>query len=228
MLPLKSSTNLTWPLIIWTIAIVNLLKNSRLWIIEYSQLLTTEEDLLIYNTVYDAENEETLTEKNGVNDPIFRKNSTDERPGAIDVTDGQNTLLNDTQYEPVYINRNGVVKKLLQYVESRNEEDQTVVLRPAIDRKLVSLAVEGSEKQDAKLRTAKIADNIKIDGSETKTFALVLYIKNENIDQTATDAEKVFQGQVVVSSGDGSSGVSGYIGLAEQSQEGLQSNTQGS
>ena len=41
---------------------------------------------------------------------------------------------------------------------------------------------------------------------------MVLYIKENKEDQTKTDAEKTFTGKVVVSSGDGSTGVSGSIG----------------
>lgn len=162
---------------------------------------------------------------NGVNDPIFRKNSGDSTAGAIDVTDSQNALLDETQYSPVYINRKGVVKTLLQYVESRDTENQTTVKRPAIDRLLVSLPTEDTEYQDVSLRTAKIADDIEINGGEIKTFAIILYIKNENIDQTATDAEKIFQGQVVVSSGDGNTGVSGTISaFGTEENNNLQSN----
>lgn len=162
---------------------------------------------------------------NGVNDPIFRKNASDETPGVIDVTDGQNTLLNEGEYNPVYINRKGTVKKLLQYVESRDPEHGTTVKKPAIDRLLVSLPTDVEEKQEASLRTAKIADDIKINGGETKTFAIVLYIKNENIDQTASDADKIFKGQVIVSSGDGNTGVSGTISaFGSEENNNLQSN----
>lgn len=164
---------------------------------------------------------------NGVNDPIFRTGNGDDPEGAIDVTDGQDALLNSSQYTPVYINRKGVVKTLLQYVESRSES--SVVKKPAIDRKLVALPTVEDELKEATERTAKIADDIEIDGGETKTFAIILYIKNENFDQTETDAEKQFEGQVVVNSGDGNTGVSGTIGAVSASDfdpNKLQSNTQ--
>ena len=162
---------------------------------------------------------------NGLNDPIFRKNAADVTEGAIDVTDAQNALLEDTQYTPIYINRKGVVKTLLQWVESRDEENQTVVKRPSIDRLLVSLPTEDDEYKDASQRTAKIADDIEIDGRETKTFALVLYIKNEEKDQTESDAAKKFQGRVIVSSGDGNTGVSGTISaFGSTENNNLQSN----
>lgn len=148
---------------------------------------------------------------NGVNDPLFRT-SADNSGGEIDVTDGQGTLLYGDQYTPVYINRKGVVKTLLKYISEEDKDSGTITKMPALDRQLVSLPTVGSEGLDASKRTAKIADNIDINGGKTLTFALVLYIKNENYDQTDTDAEKTFQGQVVVSSGDGSTGVSGTIG----------------
>lgn len=151
---------------------------------------------------------------NGINDPIFRRDADDNTEGAINVTDGTGILLNNTEYVPVYINRNGVAKTLLQYVESRSTQGSQVVVvkKPSIDRALVPLPNPEDELQEAIARTAKIADDIEIKGRETKTFALVLYIKNENYDQTKTDAEKSFTGQIVVSSGDGNTGVSGSIG----------------
>lgn len=164
---------------------------------------------------------------NGANDPVFRKSVEGGGPGIQDVTDGQGQLIYD--FTEVYINRKGVEKTLLQYIESKNEAGPEVVVvkKPAIDRALVSLANEGDELKEATERTAKIADDIEIDGGETKTFALVLYIKNENYDQTETDAEKTFEGQVVVSSGDGSGGVSGFIGAitSDDFVNDLQSNT---
>ena len=166
---------------------------------------------------------------NKINDPIFRKNSDDLAEDAINVTDGTGTLLNDSQYKAVYINRNGVKKTLLEYVESRRTEGSvvTVTKKPAIDRQLVALPNPEDELQEATVRTAKIADDIEIGGGATKTFALVLYIKENKEDQTKTDAEKTFTGKVVVSSGDGSTGVSGSIGAmsAEDFDENtLQSN----
>ncbi len=44
-----------------------------------------------------------------------------------------------------------------------------------------------------------------------KTYALVLYIAETNRDQTTSDAKKSFSGQVVITSGDGNTGVSGVI-----------------
>lgn len=168
---------------------------------------------------------------NGVNDPVFRTSAEDETVGALDVTDGSGAIIYN--YTPVYVNRNGVRKTLLQYIESRDDLLQTVVKKPAIDRALVPLVTPEDELKDVTERTAKIADDIEINGKETKTFAIVLYIKNENFDQTETDAEKEFTGQVVVSSGDGNTGVSGTIGVvsapefdADSLQSGNQSGTE--
>lgn len=160
------------------------------------------------------EDYESNEDGNRINDPIFKKNADDKTEGAITVTDGTGALLNEEQYDAVYINRNGVEKALLEYVESRKTEGSTVtvVKKPAIDRPLISLPNPGDELKEAIDRTAKIADDIKIGGSVTKTFALVLYIKENKEDQTKTDALKEFSGKVVVSSGDGSTGVSGSIG----------------
>lgn len=188
---------------------------------------TEESALAIYNKIYDASNEETFTEKNGINDPVFRDGSDDENEDAIDVIDEKNALLDKEQYRPVYINRAGVVKTLLEYIDSTTTDGDTVtvVKKPALDRVLVSLPNPSDESKEAEERTAKIADDIKIEGGELKTFALVLYIKNANYDQTDTDADKIFQGQVVVTSGDGSTGVSGTISaFGKTEEENLQSN----
>lgn len=160
------------------------------------------------------EDYESTENGNRINDPIFKKNADDKTEGAINVTDGTGALLDSDQYKAVYINRNGVEKTLLEYVESRSTQGSTVtvVKKPAIDRALVSLPNPEDELKEATARTAKIADDIEIGGRATKTFALVLYIKNKNEDQTKKDALKTFSGKVVVSSGDGNTGVSGTIG----------------
>ena len=181
---------------------------------------------------------------NGLTDPKFKVNSSDEA-NDISVLDGDSNVLelasqatggNKNVYSPVYINRKGVTKTLLKYVESRDDSLGTSVKKPSIDRLLApTVDSDGAETNrgeddDAttKLRTAKISDDIEISGGETKTFALVLYIKNAKIDQTKSDASKEFSGRVVISSGDGSTGVSGTIGLVNEEVKGnLQSNKQG-
>lgn len=182
----------------------------------------------------EQEDYESTEDNNGFNDPVFRKGRTDETAGSIDVKDANGELLgllNDSAatghnetYTPIYINRKGVTKTLLKYVKSQDKSQGTQVLEPAINRALASVTgdINDADESDVKLRTANIAGNIKIEGKETKTFALVLYIKNENIDQTETDADKTFTGRVLVSSGDGT-GVSGSISMLAGAEDDLQS-----
>lgn len=171
----------------------------------------------------DTTDYDSTENNNGTTDPVFRKNGEDLTDGAIDVVDGEGNLLSDTAYNAVYINRKGVQRSLLKWIESSDPDAGTTVKKPAIDRALVPIT-EDNMFGDVSVRTAKIADDITIDGKETKTFALVLYIKNANEDQTATDAAKKFLGQVIVSSGDGSTGVSGTISASVGEENNLQSN----
>lgn len=177
----------------------------------------------------DTTDYDNKTAPNGTGDPIFKANSTDETAGAIDVVDGDGKLLDNTLYKAIYVNRKGVTKTLLKWAESRTAD--SVVMKPAIDRLLVTVTDENRfEFETADDRTTRIADDITIDGQETKTFALVLYIKNANVDQTTSDALKEFTGQLVVSSGDGTGGVSGQISAFtndETANDNLQSNQSG-
>ena len=170
----------------------------------------------------DTSDYESQENNNGTNDPTFRTNSEDVTVGAIDVVDGDGTLLDESKYNEIYINRNGVEKTLLKWIESKDNDLVTTVKKPAIDRALVPINEE-NQYSDVTERTAKIADDITIDGKETKTFALVLYVKNLDLDQTSTDAAKRFTGQMIVSSGDGSTGVSGTISASVGQEDGLQS-----
>lgn len=164
--------------------------------------------------------ENTSDNGNGANDPKFKTSAEDLTDGAIQPKDGYGKDIYGAT--PIYINRTGVIKTLLQYVESRNESEQTVVKKSSIDRQLISVTDE-NPIEEAKDRTTKIADDITIDGGETKTFVIVLYVKNKAEDQTKTDAAKSFTGQVVVSTGDGTTGVSGSINAAgsKELQSGL-------
>lgn len=151
---------------------------------------------------------------NGSGDPVFKQTEEDNTEGSIAVKDGDGKFLTPSLYTPVYVNRLGVTKTLLKY----NESDSKVV--PAIDRKLITID-EKNVSAKPEERTTRIADNISIDGRSVKTFALVLYIKNIQDDQTGADALKSFKGQVTVSSGDGKVGVSGSINVS--SKQDLQS-----
>ena len=181
---------------------------------------------------------ESTESNNGLTDPKFRKgDGTDPGEGTIDVVDGEKTLLDlkkeddedkTNVYSPIFINRKGVVKTLMKYVESVNSGVGTSVKKPSIDRLLKpTVDTEGAETntgadeaETIKNRTVRVADDIEINGGETRTFALVLYIKNEEKDQTATDAAKEFTGRVIIGSGDGSNGVSGSIGLVNEETKG--------
>ena len=172
----------------------------------------TEDDATNFGNYFPNIDEETGEETftnplNGTGDPIFKKNAEDYREDAIQVKDGDNTPLDSNLYSPVYVNRAGVKKTLLQYNKT------TDIVEPAIDRPIKVL-----DEMNPNDNTADIADNITIDGKSIKTFALVLYIRNLETDQTGADAKKTFTGQVVVSSGDGKVGVSGFIGI-DQTQE---------
>ena len=180
----------------------------NLYAMAYEMSVPTDEDELSkYNTVYDPTDETLKTEKNGRNDPNFRENEEDSN-ATINVTDGAGKLIYD--YTPVYVNRDGTVKKLLSFTDEQETGETTTT--PAIDKKIALIADPSSLGTLAE-RTAKIANKIRIEGGETKTFALVLYIlNNPNEDQTKADADKVFEGQVTVSSGESGEGVSGQIG----------------
>lgn len=154
---------------------------------------------------------------NGLGDPKW---ATTEIPGEgmelpadeIAVRDGNGNFINVDSFEAVYVNRLGVKKTLLKWNDNSS-------LKPAIDRLIKSPDTEENN-------ITRLADNIEIPGNGgVKTFAIVLYIKNENYDQTESDAAKSFAGQVVVGSGDGSTGVSGSISVANSDK--LQSSQPG-
>lgn len=146
---------------------------------------------------------------NGTNDPTFKNAIDDPTDGAIPVVDGNgNELYTET---PIYINRDGVKKTLLQYNSSEDKENP--VLKSSIDRQVIQVT-EANQDADASEKTVKLAENITIDGGQTRTFVIVLYVKNINEDQTKVDASKEFTGRVVVSTGDGTTGVSGQISAA--------------
>ena len=166
---------------------------------------------------------ESTENNNGKNDPSFTGKVDESIADKIDVIDGDGGLLSSENFTPIYINRAGINKTLLKYVESRDTEQGTTVMKPAINRLLVPITEDNQYAEPAQ-RTTRIADDITINGGgTTKTFALVLYIKNANVDQTATDAAKTFTGQVIVGSGDGTTGVSGTISAYTDGSD-LQSN----
>ena len=178
---------------------------------------------------------------NGLNDPLFKKgDGTDSGENLIDVVDSEKKVLNLKKvgdasnadvYSPIFVNRKGITKTLLQYVESSDSNLGTSVKKPAIDRLIVqTVGADGEDLglgDEVKSKTANIAGDLTINGGETKTYALVLYVKNLTSDQTKDDAAKEFTGRVVISSGDGSTGVSGTISVVnEETKNNLQSNQQ--
>lgn len=158
---------------------------------------------------------------NGTNDPKFKTGIDDEAEDKISVVDGNGLIIGSENYNPIYINRKGITKTLLKYKDSQGAEG-TNVTKPSIDRLLVQIDETNQESSEEE-KTTKLADDINIEGGETKTFAIVLYIKNENIDQTATNALKTFSGRVVISNGDGSTGISGVINASIGQEDTLQS-----
>lgn len=160
-------------------------------------------------SIEDNEKYNSKENKNGTNDPIFKNAKDDPTVGAIPVVDGDgNELYTET---PIYVNRDGVKKTLLQYNSSEDKEHP--VLKSSIDRQVIQVT-EANKDADASEKTVKLAENITIDGGAIKTFVIVLYVKNINEDQTKADASKEFTGRVVVSTGDGTTGVSGQISAA--------------
>ena len=175
------------------------------------------------NGTQDYTDYNSIENNNGTNDPKFKTDAEDTTAGAIQVENGTGNPIYTPNYNPIYINRKGAIKTLLKYTETKTPEEGGEAITstgPAIDKKIITVTDEFLPTDQ---RTANLANNIEIQGGETLTFAIVLYIKNEDIDQTETDARKKFTGQVVVSSGDGDTGVSGTISALTGSENDLQS-----
>lgn len=186
---------------------------ANLWTMAYALSLPTDSEQL---ALYEPNDEN----HNGMFDPQFRKGNEDpesDTSNLINVTDANGNILSEgtnimqNQYTPIYVNRKGVVKTLLRIKDSSNESSR------------IPSNVKVALPTDASTRVT-VADDITINGGELSTFALVLYIQETGDDQTAVDAAMEFTGQVVVGSGDGSTGVTGTIsafnGEGLQSQEG--------
>ena len=157
----------------------------------------------------------------------------DELDETIPIVDSSGKKLFDgvggVELDPIYVNRDGVKKTLLMYTEDTEEGE------PSSRRSSIEIPVKAAVLDDGtgvEERTSKLADGITMpgvneeDGSNMKTFMIVLYIKNLDMNQNDTDSMKNFSGSIIVSTGDGSSGVSGSIGAAAEGEDDLQSNTQ--
>ncbi|MEE3343621.1 MAG: hypothetical protein VZS44_05985 [Bacilli bacterium] len=120
-----------------------------------------------------------------------------------------------TGFEPVYVNRLGVTKTLLQATD------------PDDGQLKYSVAVAVPQVGDD---NAKLADAVTIPGvsdqsqDNYKTFMIVLYVNETGDNQNDSDSNKTFSGRVIVDGSDGSSGVTGFIqGVTDNT--GLQSDT---
>ncbi len=149
---------------------------------------------------YEDTSQSSTAGNNGYGDPIFKANEEDVDDTHIQVKDGRNNNVYDAT--PIYVNRAGVTKTLLQYEAS--PEDDIPNLSPSINRP-VSVDYNGE---------VVLANDLEIQGGSTKTYIIVLYVLNLDEDQTDDDADKTFTGRVMVSNGDNSGGVSGAISAA--------------
>lgn len=161
----------------------------------------TIQDATAYNNIA---NKQTAG-NNGYGDPVFKTSAEDVTANAISVTiqDGESS---DEVYTetPIYINRTGVRKQLLTFLDEENSTEGNPVYSPSINRP-VPTVYEGQ---------INLADNLEIAGGQTRTFIIVLYVLENEQDQTSSDANKGFTGRVLVSTGDGTTGVSGTISAA--------------
>lgn len=173
---------------------------------------------MAFEVAIDTETEDYNTtggeDGNGSNDPNLKITGEEKvTEDLITVVDGAGNDVELGTFTPVYVNRKGVLKTMLKYTEGN-------VTNPAQNAKLVQVLDTSTNTSDnVDDRTAKVANNFEIGGGETKTYALVLYIAEANIDQTDADADKEFTGQVIISSGDGKTGVSGVIRAAAKNEE---------
>lgn len=152
-------------------------------------------------------------ELNGKNDPKIRTSEDQIGDDYITVVNGAGLPVELGTFEPIYVNRKGVVKTMLKYTEGNvTNPAQQALLKQVLDTSLNS-------NENVEERTTKVANNFEIGPRTTNTYALVLYIAEANMDQTEADADKEFQGQVVISSGDGKTGVSGVIRAAVKESE---------
>lgn len=165
-----------------------------------------EENKVIYNDTESGDG-------NGANDPKIKMSEEDVGEDYITVVDGAGLPVELGTFEPIKVNRKGVVKTMLKYTEGNvTNPAQQALLKQVLDTSL-------NTNENVEERTTKVANNFEIGPRSTKTYALVLYIAEANMDQTQADADKEFAGQVVISSGDGKTGVSGVIRAAVKEPE---------
>lgn len=167
----------------------------------------------LHAMVYEISKGEGYSEDSSTGDPEFKLHESDSDDLIkIKNANGEELYLDSKPYgvTPIYVNRKGVKKTLLKY-----NDPQSPQTRKSSIGIPVKAATEGEGSDSDK--TSKLADGITIngvnsgDGSNLKTFMIVLYINNLNQNQNETDSMKDFVGKVEVSTGDGSTGVSGTI-----------------
>lgn len=164
----------------------------------------------LHAMVYEISKGDEYSEDSSTGDPKFKLTQEDIGENLIKIEDATGKELYTADgIQPIYVNRKGVKKTLLKY-----NDPQSPQTRKSSIGIPVKAALDGS---DVSTRTSKLADGITIngvnssDGSNLKTFMIVLYINNLNQNQNETDSMKDFVGKVEVSTGDGSTGVSGTI-----------------
>ena len=172
---------------------------------------------MAYEVDINGENEDYTTtdgeDGNGSNDPKFKLTGEELDEDLITVLDGNGDPVELGTFTPVYVNRKGVTKTMLKLTEgSETLPAERAMLKQVLDQK-------NNTEENITERTTKVANNFEISGGETKTYALVLYILESGGDQTELDADKNFIGQVIISSGDGKTGVSGIIRAAVKEPE---------
>ena len=168
----------------------------------------------LHAMVYEISKGEGYSEDSSTGDPGFKLHESDSDDLIkIKNANGDELYLDSKPYgvTPIDVNRKGVKKTLLKY-----NDPQSPQTRKSSIGIPVKAALDG-DGSDVSTRTSKLADGITIngvnsdDGSNLKTFMIVLYINNLNQNQNETDSMKDFVGKVEVSTGDGSTGVSGTI-----------------
>ena len=166
----------------------------------------------LHAMVYEISKGDEYSEESSTGDPKFKLNQEDTGEDLIKIEDSAGKELYTADgIQPIYVNRKNVTKTLLKY----NDPDSPKTRKSSIGIP-VKAALDG-DGSDVSTRTSKLADGITInginsdDGSNLKTFMIVLYINNLNQNQNETDSMKDFVGKVEVSTGDGSTGVSGTI-----------------
>lgn len=165
---------------------------------EFDEDGTENPDYAIYNS--DANNNKTWEPGNEGFDEFIVKNG--------------NTQVFD--YTPVYVNRKGVTKKILNYTETAVDGSSTTTVEAK--ERVLDKFIDEPSNDNLVMRTTEVANGISIAPEETKTFAIVLYINNLAFEQKE-DENQTYTGSIQVTTGDGS-GVSGYISLAKAEEEG--------